>query len=61
MKAMNKLYKQVFMPLYKWGKKAFSSVDGKLLHIHYKFLHQAPPERLVYRGIERSRLKKICR
>ena len=32
---------------------------GKLMHVHYKFLHQAPPGKLVYRRIQQDRLKKI--
>ena len=59
-KAMNKLYKDTFNPLYKWGKKPFTDGSGKPIWVHYKFLHRAPPGRLVYRGLEMTRLKKIC-
>ena len=59
-KAMNKLYKDTFTPLYKWGKKPFTNGSGKPIRVHYKFLHRAPPGRLVYRGLEMTWLKKIC-
>ena len=29
------------------------------MRVHYKFLHQAPSGKLVYRGIQQDRLKKI--
>ena len=59
MKAMNKLYLDFFTPLYKWAKKPLEMSPGKLMRVHYKFLHQAPPGKLVYRGIQQDRLKKI--
>ena len=59
MKAMNKLYLDFFTPLYKWAKKPLEISPSKLMRVHYKFLHQAPPGKLVYRGIQHDRLKKI--
>ena len=59
MKAMNKLYQEVFMLLYKWRKKPLADAKGRLLRVHYKFLHKDELGRLVYRGIEQSRLKRI--
>jgi len=47
-KAMNKLYKDTFKPLYKWGKKPFADKQGKLLCVHYKYLHKALVGKLVH-------------
>jgi len=33
-KVMNNLYKDTFMPLYKWGKNPLGDGKDQLLHIH---------------------------
>ena len=59
MKAMNALYKQVFSPMYAWGKKLLTNESGEGICVHYKYLHRAPPGRMVYRSIHKSRLQEI--
>ena len=56
MKAMNALYKQVFSPMYAWGKKPLTNESGEGIRVHYKYLHRAPPGRMVYRSIHKGRL-----
>ena len=58
-KEINKLYNTVFKPMYIWEKKPFVAVNGELLRVHYKYLHQAPSGRLVYRSIHQQRLVGI--
>ena len=59
MKAMNALYKQVFSPMYAWGKKPLTDESREGICVHYKYLHQAPPRRMVYRSIHKGRLQGI--
>jgi len=47
-KEINKLYKDTFMSLCKWGKKPLTDGKGQLLHIHYRYLHKALLGKLVY-------------
>ena len=54
MKTMNALYKQVFSPMYAWGKKPLTDESGEGIRIHYKYLHRAPLERMVYRSIHKG-------
>ena len=59
MKAMNVLYKQVFSPMYAWGKKPLTDESREGIRVHYKYLHRAPPGRMVYRSIHKGRLQGI--
>jgi len=56
MKQMSDLYKSIFLVMYIWEKKPFTNSSRKPLRVYFKFLHKAPPGRLVYRGIEPERL-----
>ena len=59
MKAMNAIYKQVFSLMYAWGKKPLTNESGEGVRVYYKYLHRAPPRRMVYRSIHKGRLQGI--